>query len=470
MRRFSHVIAFDDCAFDQAERGDVGLVGAVFAGQRLDGVLSGRVRRDGANSSAVMAKMIYESRFVQHLQLIMLQGIAVAGFNVVDVFELQAATDLPILVVARREPDLAAIQKTLSRRFWVFSAGLAVNAIVLAACAGPATPTQVPHSVPPAADPPKITCPAAQTAQSLDGGATNVTFTAPTAVNGQPPMTTTCTPPAGSAFSVGQTTVTCTVTDALQRTATCLFPVTVLNPPKLATTSFLSFGDSITYGEDGQNSVSSSVSIMSSRFHPSVQFPLAQQYPQELQQSLVDRYKTQLPTVKNEGQRGEAAGDPAALVRFMGLTSKRQYSVILIMEGSNDIFYGDASQEPFAINGLRQMIRNAKGLNIRPYLATIPPMNPTACNPVCRGRAGWSLVSGFNDNVRTLAKTEGVDLVDVYFGFGGNLALIGPDGLHPAAEGYAKIADLFFTAIKQTLETSSTSGVLNLHRATSAAR
>ena len=116
LRSFSHVIAFDDCAFDRGSRGDVGLIGAVFAGARLDGVLSGRVRRDGANSAAVMAKMIFESRFVEHLQLIMLQGIAVAGFNVVDVFELHAATDLPILVVSRKEPDFFAIQKTLSLR------------------------------------------------------------------------------------------------------------------------------------------------------------------------------------------------------------------------------------------------------------------------------------------------------------------------------------------------------------------
>lgn len=116
MRRFSHVIAFDDCAFGRETRGDVCVVGAVFAGERLDGVVSGRVRRDGANSAAVMAKMIFDSRFVEHLQLIMLQGIAVAGFNVVDVFELRAATDLPILVVARREPDFLAIQKTLSIR------------------------------------------------------------------------------------------------------------------------------------------------------------------------------------------------------------------------------------------------------------------------------------------------------------------------------------------------------------------
>jgi hypothetical protein len=105
---------------------------------------------------------------------------------------------------------------------------------------------------------------------------------------------------------------------------------------------------------------------------------------------------------------------------------------------------------------------------MRPYLATIPPMNPGACVPVCRGLA-WSLVSGFNDNVRTLATTEAVPLVDVYQGFSGNFALLGSDGLHPSADGYARIADLFFTAIEQTIEVPAASGIRTLHRGTSAA-
>jgi hypothetical protein len=64
-----------------------------------------------------------------------------------------------------------------------------------------------------------------------------------------------------------------------------------------------------------------------------------------------------------------------------------------------------------------------------------------------------------------------VTLVDVYQAFNGNLALIGPDGLHPAADGYAKIADTFFTAIKSTLETASAgSAVLGPRRPTAAAR
>ena len=351
----------------------------------------------------------------------------------------------------------------------VVAAGLVVNAIVLAACQGATTPTPVPTPIPLPADPPKITCPASQTAQSVDGGTTPVTFTAPTVLNGQPPTTATCTPSAGSLFSVGQQTVTCTVIDALQRSDACSFLVTVLNPPKLATTSFLAFGDSITAGEDGQNSVSSSASIMSSRFHPFVLFPQAQRYPQELQQSLAGRYKTQSPTVDNQGNPGEAASDPATLRRFSSLTSSRRYSVVLIMEGSNDLYGRDDRIVPFAIDGLRSMIRDAKSRGIRPYLATIPPMNPIACVPVCRG-IPWSQVAGFNDSVRTLAATEGVTLVDVNQGFGGNFALLGPDGLHPAAEGYAKIAEVFFTAIKQTLEISSASGVLDLHRATSPGR
>ena len=332
-----------------------------------------------------------------------------------------------------------------------------------AACGGPTTPTTVPTPVPVTPDPPKITCPASQTAQSVDGGPTLVTFSSPSVVNGQAPVTTTCTPAAGTSFSIGQKTVSCEATDALKRTDTCAFLVTVLAPPKLSTTSFMSFGDSITAGEDGQNSVASDRSIMSARIHPMVLFPFDQRYPQELQQELADRYKTQSPTVSNQGNPGEAASDPATLRRFTSLTSTGRYSVALILEGTNDLYDRDDRIVPAAINGLRQMIRDAKGKGIRPYLATIPPMNPSACVPVCRGLA-WSLVAGFNDNVRALAMSENVPLVDVYQGFNGNLGLLGPDGLHPSAEGYVKIADLFFSAIKQTLEVPSATTVQTTYR------
>jgi lysophospholipase L1-like esterase len=340
--------------------------------------------------------------------------------------------------------------------------------MLFATCASPAKPTPVAPPPPPTPDPPKLTCPAALTAQSLDGDSTTVTFT-PVVSDGQTPVVTLCTPPAGSTFTVGQRTVTCTATDALQRTATCSFSVTVLSPPRLSTTSFLAFGDSITAGEDGQNSIAPSVSEMSARIHPSVLFPSGQRYPQELQRELASRYRTQSPTVDNQGVPGEAVASAATFRRYTSLTSSRRYSAVLILEGSNDLFDRDDKVFPAAYDGLRSMIRDAKARGIRPYLATIPPMNPSACVPVCRGLA-WSLVSGFNDGVRSLATSEGVTLVDVYQGFNGNFALLGADGLHPSAEGYVKIADLFFAAIKETLEAPSASATLTLSHVPSPTR
>ena len=114
-RAFSHVVGFDDAPFAREHRGDVAVVGTVYAGLRLEGVLVGRVRRDGANATEVLARLVTGSKFRQ-LQLILLQGIAVAGFNVVDVVALHRLTGLPVLAVSRRAPRFARIRSALLAR------------------------------------------------------------------------------------------------------------------------------------------------------------------------------------------------------------------------------------------------------------------------------------------------------------------------------------------------------------------
>lgn len=112
-RHISHVIGFDDAPFVPEHRGDVLLVGAVYAGTRLEGVLSGKVRRDGVNATKTIIRMVSESRFQPQLQVVLLQGIAFAGFNVVDLAALHQALQLPVITVSRRQPDMEAIRKAL---------------------------------------------------------------------------------------------------------------------------------------------------------------------------------------------------------------------------------------------------------------------------------------------------------------------------------------------------------------------
>lgn len=115
-RHLSHVIGFDDAPFAPTHRGDVLLVGVVYSGLMLEGVLSGKVRRDGSNATRAIARMVTQSRFAAHAQAILLQGIAVAGFNVVDIHKLHDIVQLPVIVVARRQPDFVAINRALLHR------------------------------------------------------------------------------------------------------------------------------------------------------------------------------------------------------------------------------------------------------------------------------------------------------------------------------------------------------------------
>ncbi|AAF12296.1 endonuclease dU [Deinococcus radiodurans] len=109
--RLSHAIGFDDAPFAREWRGDVRIFGAVYAGPTLHAVVSGRVRRDGRNATDELSRLVTAQ--AEHLQLVFLQGIALAGFNVVDLGALHARTGLPVLVVARRKPRLDRIRRAL---------------------------------------------------------------------------------------------------------------------------------------------------------------------------------------------------------------------------------------------------------------------------------------------------------------------------------------------------------------------
>ena len=113
LRRFSNLAAFDDGPFPRQHTGTVPVVGTVYADLRLDGVLMGRIEKDGNDAADILGQMVLKSRFDEHIRLIMLQGIALGGFNVVDVFALHRRLARPVLVVSRRRPDLAAIRDAL---------------------------------------------------------------------------------------------------------------------------------------------------------------------------------------------------------------------------------------------------------------------------------------------------------------------------------------------------------------------
>ena len=112
-RKLSNVIGFDDAPFGRRHRGPVAVVGAVFADLRLDGVLTGFIEKDGSDAAESLGRLVLGSKFSGHIRLIMLQGIALGGFNVVDGPALHETTGLPVLVLSRVNPDMPSIKNAL---------------------------------------------------------------------------------------------------------------------------------------------------------------------------------------------------------------------------------------------------------------------------------------------------------------------------------------------------------------------
>jgi len=108
------VIGIDDSPFNKFKDKKILVVGVVMrGGSWVDGILSTKVAVDGDDSTRKIVQMVNKCKFKPQLQCIFLDGIAVAGFNVVDIVELNKKTKLPVVIVIRKKPDIENIKKTL---------------------------------------------------------------------------------------------------------------------------------------------------------------------------------------------------------------------------------------------------------------------------------------------------------------------------------------------------------------------
>jgi len=109
------VLGIDDGPFTP-HKGYAPVVGVVFrGGYWLDGVLSTKVKVDGFDATDKIATMMVESPHYRQVRIMMLEGVTFGGFNVVDIKELNALTELPVIVVTRNKPDFGEIHAAVKK-------------------------------------------------------------------------------------------------------------------------------------------------------------------------------------------------------------------------------------------------------------------------------------------------------------------------------------------------------------------
>ncbi len=117
MKSQIRILAIDDgsFSFEEIKTPVVGVVMRLPG--YVEGVMVSDVDIDGTNSTSQLIKMLKNSRYLDQLKLIMLDGVALGGFNVIDVHGLHEELDMPVIPVPRDKPDYAEIEKALRKHF-----------------------------------------------------------------------------------------------------------------------------------------------------------------------------------------------------------------------------------------------------------------------------------------------------------------------------------------------------------------
>jgi len=295
--------------------------------------------------------------------------------------------------------------------------------LVAAACDSPMEPTE---------DPPlQLQCAAPVTMQTAGFTPVDVTYAPPQPSGGAPPYNTACGPLSGSAFPVGETTVRCDVSDAMGRTATCLFPVTVTHVATLAKTRFVAFGDSITEGVVSP----APMFLMALALHDG--------YPDELQSRLSSRYPLQNVVVVNRGISGEKLSQ--GVDRLPGVITADRPEVVLLLEGVNGI-----RETPLAELSADLATMVDETLN-RGVDVIIGRLLGASADYEASHPGIVAAVEKMNGEIDQIAATRGIGpAVDFYGLFTANPQLLG--GLHPTEEGYRLMADAWAAAIAARYE------------------
>lgn len=111
------VVGVDDGAFSREDPTAPLVAVIVSSPSEVEGVAASRVAVGGTDGTERIETMLRESGHLEGIRAILVDGITVGGFNVLDLTRLHRTLDVPVLSVTRRRPDYARIRSALRTYF-----------------------------------------------------------------------------------------------------------------------------------------------------------------------------------------------------------------------------------------------------------------------------------------------------------------------------------------------------------------
>lgn len=108
------ILGFDDAPFKPRSHEKIPVIGVIYRGGNFfDGVIKSEVTGDELDATDNLTEVINKSRHKEELRVLMFKGVTIGGFNIIDLEKLYRNTNLPIIIVTRKRPNLVKIKNAL---------------------------------------------------------------------------------------------------------------------------------------------------------------------------------------------------------------------------------------------------------------------------------------------------------------------------------------------------------------------
>ena len=117
MKKQIRILAIDDSPFTFKDKYCT-IIGVVMrGGEYLECVLSNQLKIDGNEATSVCKEMIKNTKHRKQIKVVMLDGVALGGFNIVDINKLYESTKIPVITITRDKPNFDKIKVALIKHF-----------------------------------------------------------------------------------------------------------------------------------------------------------------------------------------------------------------------------------------------------------------------------------------------------------------------------------------------------------------
>jgi endonuclease V-like protein UPF0215 family len=117
MKKQIRLLGIDDAPFNFKDTVSP-VIGVIMrGGSYIECVLKEEITIDGIDATDICLRLINKSRQKSQLKAMLLDGISLGGFNVVDIQRIYETMELPVITITRDRPDLKSIKNALTNNF-----------------------------------------------------------------------------------------------------------------------------------------------------------------------------------------------------------------------------------------------------------------------------------------------------------------------------------------------------------------